>query len=95
MGVVMNTADHLSRAAECLLLAVASPEPHEQRGMLELAQVWLQRSEQTRNGSIQKPTQLLRREGSRRKKRRRADIARAVAARGGERSWPTKRKRRR
>jgi hypothetical protein len=47
----MDTENHLSRAAECLLLAVESAEPHEQLAMLELTEVWLQRSEQTRNGS--------------------------------------------
>ena len=100
-GVVMSTVDDLSRAAECLLLAIETAEPHEQRGMLELAQVWLQRSERTKNGSTsardvpkpQTPTQLPTREGSRRKKRRRADVARAVGARGAERPWPRKTKR--
>jgi hypothetical protein len=47
----MDTENHLGRAAECLLLAVKSAEPHEQLAMLELTQVWLQRSEQTRNGN--------------------------------------------
>jgi hypothetical protein len=47
----MDTENHLSRAADCLLQVVESAEPHEQLAMLELAQVWLQRSEQTRNGS--------------------------------------------
>jgi hypothetical protein len=47
----MDPKDHLSRAAECLLQAVDTAEPHEQLAMLELAQVWLQRSEETRNGS--------------------------------------------
>jgi hypothetical protein len=102
-GVVMSTEDHLSRAAECLLLAVESVGRREQRGMLELAQVWLQRSEQSRNSSLSprgmsklhRPTQSPTREGLRRKKRRRANVAVAgtVGARGAERPWPTKRKR--
>jgi hypothetical protein len=41
---------HLARAAECLLQALESAEPSEQLAMLELAQVWLQRSERSRNG---------------------------------------------
>jgi hypothetical protein len=47
----MDTEDHLSRAAECLLQAVETAEPHEQLAMLELAEVWLQRSERIRNSS--------------------------------------------
>jgi hypothetical protein len=92
---------HLARAAECLLEALESPKPHEQLAMLELAQVWLQRSEQTRNSSLsprgvsklhgptQSPSRL------RRKKRRRANVgvAGAVGAQGAERPWPTKRNR--
>ena len=43
--------EHLARAAECLLEALESPKPHEQLAMLELAQVWLQKSEWNRNGN--------------------------------------------
>jgi hypothetical protein len=47
----MDREDHLSRAAECLLLAVESVEPQEQRAMLEMSQLWLERLEQTRSSS--------------------------------------------
>jgi Holliday junction resolvase-like predicted endonuclease len=45
----METENHLRRAAECLFEAVESVEPHEQLAMLELAEVWLQRSERIGN----------------------------------------------
>jgi hypothetical protein len=47
----MDREDNLSRAAECLLLAVESAEPQEQRAMLEMSQLWLERSEQSRSSS--------------------------------------------
>src|SRR5215475_6019471 len=94
----MDTEYFLSRAAECLSSAVQTAAPREQHAMLELAQVWLQRSEQARNSSNQSsgtakqhgPTRLPIRKGLRRKKLRRADPAGAVGARVAKRRRPAK-----
>src|SRR5215813_5430093 len=91
----------LSRAAECLFSSVRSAEPREQHAMVELAQVWLQRSERDRISSNQssgiakqhRPTQVATRKGLRRKKLRRADPAGAVGARGARRQRPGKKDR--
>jgi hypothetical protein len=50
----MRTEQQLSRAAECLFMAVESPDADKQTAMLNMAQFWLEQSEQIRN-SVQHP----------------------------------------
>jgi hypothetical protein len=45
----MGTEQQLSRAAECLFMAVESSDADKQSAMLSIAQWWLEQSEQIRN----------------------------------------------
>jgi hypothetical protein len=51
----MGTEQQLSRAAECLFMAVESSDADKQTAMLSMAQWWLEQSEQIRNGDQPSP----------------------------------------
>jgi hypothetical protein len=51
----MGTEQQLSRAAECLFMAVESSDADKQSAMLNMAQWWLEQSEQIRNGDQPPP----------------------------------------
>jgi len=47
----MDIEKPLSRAAECLILAVESADPHQQVAMLKMAQMWIDNTARIRSGN--------------------------------------------
>jgi hypothetical protein len=51
----MGTEQQLSRAAECLFMAVEIPDADKRTAMLNMARWWLDQSEQIRNSDQHPP----------------------------------------